>query len=89
MSKIHIKYMSDAALATLKANKDEVTNKLIANPTSSEWLSNFVGADLYVTKKYEIEDFVLKIPSDEKARETDIYTTLCVDRRTLLVLDDV
>ena len=81
MSKIHIKYMSDAALATLKANKDEVTNKLIANPTSSEWLSNFVGTDLYVTKKYEIEDFVLKIPSDEKDRETDIYNSILLYER--------
>ena len=73
--------MSDAALATLKANKDEVTNKLIANPTSSEWLSNFVGADLYVTKKYEIEDVVLKIPSDEKDRETDIYNSILLYER--------
>ena len=81
MSKIHIKYMSDAALTTLKANKDEVTNKLIANPTSSEWLSNFVGADLYVTKKYEIEDVVLKIPSDEKDRETDIYNSILLYER--------
>lgn len=50
MSKIHIKYMSDVALATLKANKNEVTNKLIENPNSSDWLSEFVGDDLYVTK---------------------------------------
>lgn len=81
MSKIHIKYMSDAALATLKANKDEVTNKLIENPTSSGWLSEFVGADLYVTKKYEIEDFVLKIPTDEKDRETDIYNSILLYER--------
>lgn len=81
MSKIHIKYMSDAALATLKANKDEVTNKLIENPTSSDWLSEFVGADLYVTKKYEIEDFVLKIPTDEKDRETDIYNSILLYER--------
>lgn len=81
MSKIHIKYMSDAALATLKANKDEVTNKLIENPTSSGWLSEFAGADLYVTKKYEIEDFVLKIPTDEKDRETDIYNSILLYER--------
>lgn len=73
--------MSDAALATLKANKDEVTNKLIENPTSSGWLSEFVGADLYVTKKYEIEDFVLKIPTDEKDRETDIYNSILLYER--------
>lgn len=76
MSKIHIKYMSDVALATLKANKNEVTNKLIENPNSSDWLSEFVGDDLYVTKKYEIEDFILKVPSNEKDRETDIYNSI-------------
>lgn len=76
MSKIHIKYMSDVALATLKANKNEITNKLIENPNSSDWLSEFVGDDLYVTKKYEIEDFILKVPSNEKDRETDIYNSI-------------
>ena len=76
MSKILIKYMSDVALATLKANKNEVTNKLIENPNSSDWLSEFVGDDLYVTKKYEIEDFILKVPSNEKDRETDIYNSI-------------
>ena len=76
MSKIHIKYMSDVALATLKANKNEVTNKLIENPNSSDWLSEFVEDDLYVTKKYEIEDFILKVPSNEKDRETDIYNSI-------------
>lgn len=81
MSKIHIKYISDAALATLKANKDAVTNKLIENPTSSGWLSEFAGADLYVTKKYEIEDFVLKIPTDEKDRGTDIYNSILLYER--------
>ena len=78
MSKIHIKYMSDVALATLKANKNEVTNKLIENPNSSDWLSEFVGDDLYVTKKYEIEDFILKVQSNEKDRETDIYNSIII-----------
>lgn len=68
--------MSDVALATLKANKNEITNKLIENPNSSDWLSEFVGDDLYVTKKYEIEDFILKVPSNEKDRETDIYNSI-------------
>ena len=35
MSKIHIKYMTDEALATLKANTDAVTEKLIDNPKNS------------------------------------------------------
>lgn len=35
VTKIHIKYMTDEALATLKANTDDVTGKLIENPKSS------------------------------------------------------
>lgn len=41
MSKIHIKYMTDEALETLKANTDTVTGKLIENPKSSAWLKTF------------------------------------------------
>ena len=55
MSKIHIKYMTDEALETLKANIDVITEKLIENPDSSAWLRNFIPCELYVTKKYEIE----------------------------------
>lgn len=41
MSKIHIKYMTDEALATVKANTDAITGKLIENPKSSSWLKDF------------------------------------------------
>lgn len=54
MSKIHIKYMTDEALATVKANTDAITGKLIENPKSSSWLKDFFPGTLWVTKKYEI-----------------------------------
>ena len=54
MSKIHIKYMTDEALETLKASTDTVTGKLIENPKSSAWLKTFFPGTLWVTKKYEI-----------------------------------
>ena len=44
MSKIHIKYMTDEALETLKANTDTITAKLIENPDSSSWLKSFFPA---------------------------------------------
>ena len=76
MSKIHIKYMTDEALETLKANTSVVTERLIENQTSSTWFSEFVPSELYVTKKYEIEEFTLRVPKDEKDRETDIYNSI-------------
>lgn len=81
MSKIHIKYMTDEALETLKANTDTVTGKLIENPKSSAWLKTFFPGTLWVTKKYEIEEFTLKVPKDDKDRETDIYNSILLHER--------
>lgn len=81
MSKIYIKYMTDEALETLKANTDTVTERLIENPDSSDWLKSFVPGDLYVTKKYEIEEFVLSQPRDDKDRETDIQNSILLYER--------
>ena len=81
MSKIHIKYMTDEALATLKANTDAVTEKLIDNPKSSAWLKSFFPGTLWVTKKYEIEEFPLKVPKDDKDRETDIHNSILLYER--------
>lgn len=49
MSKIHIKYMTDEALETLKANTSVITERLTENQTSSTQLSEFVPSELYVT----------------------------------------
>jgi hypothetical protein len=81
MSKIHIKYMTDEALETLKANTSATTERLTENQTSSTWLSKFVPSELYVTKKYEIEEFTLRVPKDEKDRETDIYNSILLYER--------
>jgi len=81
MSKVHIKYITDEALETLKSNTDTVTEKLIENPDGSDWLKSFVPGDLYVTKKYEIEEFVLRQPKDDKDRETDIQNSILLYER--------
>lgn len=81
MSKIHIKYMSDEALETLKANTDAVTSQLIENPQSSAWLSSFFPGSLWVTKKYEIEEFSLRMPKNDKDRQTDIYNSILLYER--------
>ena len=77
MSKIHIKYMTDEALATVKANTDAITGKLIEK--SEKFLNgikDFFPGTLWVTKKYEIEEFALRVPKDDKDRETDIYNSI-------------
>lgn len=81
MSKIHIKYLTDEALETLKANTETITDKLIENPQDSDWLKDFVTGDLYVTKRYEIEEFALRQPRDDKDRETDIYNSILLYER--------
>lgn len=81
MSKIHIKYMTDDALATLKANTDYVTGKLIENSDNSAWLKDFFTGDLWITKKYEIDEFVLRVPKDDKDRETDLYNSILLYER--------
>lgn len=76
MSKIHIKYMTDEALETLKSNTDIVTGKLVENPQSSTWLKTFFPDTLWVTKKHEIEEFTLRVPKDDKDRETDVHNSI-------------
>ncbi len=73
--------MTDEALETLKANTNSVTEKLIENPSSSSWLKELYPGALWVTKKYEIEEFSLKIPKDDKDRETDIYNSILLYER--------
>ena len=81
MSKIHIKYMTDEALETLKANPDTVTKKLIENPNDSSWLQSYFTGTLWTTKKYEIEEFTLRVPRDEKDRDTDLYNSILLYER--------
>lgn len=81
MSKIHIKFMNDEAIETLRSNIPLVTTKLKQNSTSSLWLTEVVGDDIYVTKKYEVDDFELKVPNDEKDREIDFENSIIIYER--------
>lgn len=81
MSKINIKYISDGALETIKQNLDYVAEKLTENPNSSSWLSELYDGQLYVTKTFEIEDFVLKQPIDERDKETDFQNSVLLYER--------
>lgn len=76
MSRMQIKYVSDSALAYLKANIKFVSKKIASNPTSSAWLKECIDGEIYVAKKFEIEDFSLIVPKDSKDRETDLANSI-------------
>lgn len=81
MSKINIKYISDEALATIKANMKTVTKMMTEHPNDTKWLNELCGGNPFVTKKYVIEDFALKIPTDKKDRETDFQNSVLLYER--------
>ncbi len=63
MSKIHIHYMTDEAIETLKKNQKKVTEYMKANQNNSSWISNVYSGDLYTEKKFMIDDFSLRLAS--------------------------
>lgn len=81
MSKINIKYMSDEALATIKQNMEYVAEQLTKHPNDSSWLKELFEGPLYVTKTFEIEDFVLKQPIDDKDKDTDYQNSILLYER--------
>lgn len=76
MSRIHIKYMSDEAIETLRANIDVNTDNLINNPTDSSWIHNISSEKTFIKKKLLIEDFKLRMPKDINDKETEINNSI-------------
>lgn len=81
MATINIEYMSDEAVDTLRSNIDTVVKKLNENPDSPQWLRSYIPGEIYVTKKYEIEDFELAAPDGSKDRETDFNNSVLLYER--------
>lgn len=70
MSKINIQYATDELIATLHENSESIAQSLMVQPNSNSWLKSFTSDALFVTKKFEIEDFELKVPSSPKDYDT-------------------
>jgi len=64
MMQINIKLMSEEAYKTLQKNLDYYYKILIEHPLDSSWLKNSLGFEPFETKKYTINDFVLKVDGD-------------------------
>ncbi|HMM00006.1 MAG TPA: DUF6339 family protein [Bacilli bacterium] len=70
MNRIHIKIMSEDALAYLKTNAEYVAQK-IKESESNEWIINTFPQPIFVEKKSLINDFELVSNPDSKNREID------------------
>lgn len=72
MSKINIKLMSEEAYATLKKNIDNYVNQFQNSPEDSSWIDSIIADKVFEIKKYQIEDFELKVPENYKDKNVDL-----------------
>lgn len=70
MSKINIQYATDELVSALHNNVNIAAKQLIDNPNSNTWLKELTSDNLFIKKKFTIEDFELKIPSSPKDYDT-------------------
>lgn len=76
MNRIHIKYMSDETIETLRANLEVNTDNLINNPTTPSWIYDINPGKTFIKKKYTINDFELLIPKNINDRNTEIKNSI-------------
>lgn len=76
MSKINIKYMSDETYETLRINLESYIENFINYPQDSSWVYGVTNENTFVTKKFTIDDFQLRIPKDNKDRLTEIENSI-------------
>ena len=78
MSEINVKFLSDEALATVKANLDKFTKIVKENPSDSSVFISELPEDCFVEKKYPIEDFELKINEDGDYTKVDLDNAIAL-----------
>ena len=76
MSEINIKFLSDEALSTVKANFDKFTEIVKSNPKDSVAFVKELPNDCFVEKKYPIEDFELIISDDGDYSKVDLTNAI-------------
>lgn len=76
MSEINIKFLTDEALETVKANFDKFTKIVKNNPQDSTAFITELPEECFVEKKYSIEDFILKTSEDGDYSKVDFDNAL-------------
>lgn len=75
---MHIKMMTDQAIEKCRTDAEEFARKVYGNPENADWLESFVGADPFVEKTFEIDDFELEVPVKGSPEEKDVIAKNCV-----------
>lgn len=77
MSKIHIKVLSENALAHMKKNIDSIT-KMIQDNNDNSWIYNEFPEHMFIEKKFEIENFTLKNNPDTSNKGIDLENSIVI-----------
>ncbi len=77
MSKIHVKLLSENALAHMKKNIDVITKKIQDNEDNS-WIYSEFPEKMFNEKKYEIEDFSLIDNPESNDKEIDLTNSVSI-----------
>lgn len=77
MSKIHIKLLSENALAHMKKNIDVIT-KMIKENDSNEWIYSEFPDKMFIEKKYEIDDFSLADNPESNDKGLDLANSITI-----------
>lgn len=77
MSKIHIKIMSENAIAYLKKNIESITNMIIEHG-DNKWIYNEFPQPLFIEKTYEIEEFELTPNPNSSDKEIDYKNSILI-----------
>lgn len=75
-NRINIKYMADETLETLRVNLDGLIHNFIDYPKDPSWIYSLTDERTFITKKFTINDFTLKIPKGSKDKETEFENSI-------------
>lgn len=77
LSKIHIKLLSENALAHLLKNIDVITKKIQDNDTNN-WIYSEFPDKMFAEKKFEIEDFNLSDNPESSDKDLDLQNSITI-----------
>lgn len=75
MNEINIKILSEDGLIYFKKNVDKIV-KLIQDNDTNEWIYTTFPTNLFIEKKYTIEDFELKNNPESKDKSIDLENSI-------------
>lgn len=75
-NKTNVKFMSDETLETLRVNLNGLIQNFIDNPKDSSWITSLTDERTFITKKFIIDDFKLKIPKNSKDKVKEIENSI-------------